>query len=256
MREMLTRSIGWLIWPLIKCSSVVTFDRERGKVSKVYYPRIFIRILHFLAFQKWTFLYETELGLKIAGFRREIAKYVLMCGMGRRCRIASFLGVESQGGKLAFITELIKGREPRNQAEVSELLQELTALFVRAGLPTWSICTHNPRAYTNIVIGFDGTLVVVDLESLLINICIPLEELWNNIKAGNFPPFDDICFPKLWQFYHEVRDSLEDGGERLRYCIKECEGLTKKQKKSRASVMVASFKHHLGNLRSKKGVEQ
>lgn len=230
MREVLTRPIGWLVWPLIKCSSVVTFDRERGRASKVYHPRIFIRILHFLAFQKWTFLYESEIGLQIAGYRREIAKYVLLCGMGGRCKIAPFIGIESQGGRLAFVTELIKGRQPKNQAEVLGLLKELTALFVRAGLPTWSTGTLNLQAYTNIIIGHDGIPVIIDGESLLLSIFVPFGELWSNIKAGNFPPFDEICFPKLWRFHYEVRDSLGDGGERFKSCVEECERLVKIQK--------------------------
>lgn len=230
MGETLTRLIGRILWPLIKGSSKITFDRENGRVSKVYQPGILVRVLHFLAIQKWTFLYEREIGLRIAGYRREVVKYVLQCGLGEKCRVASFLSVEPQGGKLALVTELIEGRQPRNQSEVSGLLEELTALFVRAGLPTWSICPHNPRAYTNIIIGTDQIPVIVDLESLLLGIFVPLEELRDNVKAGNFPPHDDTCFPKLWRFYREVKDSLTDGGRRFRFCIEECERLTREQK--------------------------
>lgn len=225
----LTQLIGRIVWPLIKNSSKVTFDKKSGKVSKVYQPRIFVKILSFLTFQKWIFLYETEIGLQIAGYRREIVNYVLRYHMEGRCRVASFLGIKSQENKPALITELIEGREP-NPDEVSRLLRELTTLFPKVGLPTWSICSYNPRAYTNIMIGSDQMPVIVDLESLLPSIFVPLEEWRDNIKVGNFPAHDDMCFSKLWQFYRQVQNSLDDNGRRLKFCIQECERLTKEQK--------------------------
>lgn len=218
--------IGRMLWLLVKGSSTVTLDWEKGEAVKVYHPRLFVRLLHFLAFQKWTFLYETEIGLQLAGCRRKIAAYVLQCGgMEGRCQIAEFLCIERQGDKLAFVTRLIEGREPC-RTEVLALLGELETLFLEAGVPTWSVSPHNPRAQTNFIVDGDRIPVIVDLESIMLNVCVPLEEIRANILARNFPPFDEIHFFKLWRFFWQNRNKLPDKGEEFQQCIERCEKLT------------------------------
>lgn len=230
MKETVTRFLGWLLWGLIGGSSVVINpDQGSGRVIKIQQPRIFIRMLNFLAFQKWTTLYEREIGLQIAKCRREIAHFVLLCG-GARCRVAPCLGIERWNGQLALVTQLVEGRQP-DREEIISVAREVTALFLRAGLSVWSVCTFHPRFHTNFVIGEEGVPWIVDLESHVLGIFVPFEELWGSLLIGNFPPFDDIHFPKLWEFYHEESGSLPMvDRERFKTLIEECEQLTRRQK--------------------------
>lgn len=229
MKEAVTQFLGQLLWGLIEGSSVIILDRERGRVGKIQRSRIFIRILNFLAFQRWSTLYEREVGLRIAICRREIAHWVLLCG-SVRCRVAPCLGIESWNGRLALVTRLIEGRQP-NREEIVATSREVTILFLHAGLSVWPVCTFHPRFHTNFVIDEEDVPWIVDLESHVPGIFVPFEELWDNLLIGNFPPFDDIHFPKLWIFYREESGSLPRvDRERFKTLIEECEQLTRRKK--------------------------
>lgn len=229
MKEALTQILGRLLWGLIEGCSLVTFDWKRGRVSKTQHPRIFIRLLNILAFQRWTTFYETKIGLEIAKYRREIVHWVLLCN-DINCKVAPCLGIEEQSGQLALVTKLIEGRQPERE-ETIPVSEELTVLFLRAGISTWPICRFHPRFETNFIIDSEGTPWIIDLESHVLTIFVPFKELWDNLLVGNFPPFDDIHFPKLRRFFRKESSGLPVGDkERFRVCIQKCEELTRKQK--------------------------
>lgn len=228
-----TELIGFFVWPLVEGSNTVALDRERGCAGKVCRPRLFVRILHLLAFLMWRLPYEEAIGLRRAGYLREIASFVLLHFTGRRDAVASFVGIEWQNGKPVFVTEFIEGRQPAPK-EVATYQDKVTDYFTRAGLPTWEICTSNPRGYTNFILREgDGAPVIIDLESLILNVFVSLEEWSDAIRAGNVPPFDDICFPKLWVFFHEVKGGLdENGARRFEICIRRCQQLTREMRRN------------------------
>lgn len=229
MKKALMRILRYLLWSLIQGSSRLVFDQEQERVKKVVQPRTFVRLLHLLAFQRWTTLYETEIGLQIASYRRELLRWVLRCAQAD-CRIAPCLGTETQDGKLALVTHWIKGRHPRRE-EIAAISQQITTLFLGAGLPTWSVCLHHPRVETNFMIDPEGQLWIIDYESHVLGIFASFKEVWENLLLGNFPPFDEIHFPILWRFYrHKGWRLPEEERGRFRACIEQCQALVREQK--------------------------
>jgi hypothetical protein len=109
------------------------------------------------------------------------------------------LDVHAERGfqQIGFVTELVHGTAPRDNKQARGFLKALTSHFLEAGLPTWQVTPHNPRAVGNLIEEEDGTYRIIDLESNLVAPLMPLSGVVGAIRQGNFPAFDDIDLDRL-----------------------------------------------------------
>lgn len=198
-RDLLAR----LVWPLVVGSSLVV--RLGQEAHKTYQPRILVRFLHLLALGSTTHLYQTELGLNLAFWRRLVLSAVLRAGsFDEICRVAQPLRVKKNLSGAILVTEWVEGNQPNPEA-IWDLAERLVSSIFAAGLPTWSVSPVNPRFATNFVLDGDGILYIVDYESLLLS---PLVSDWVN-------------FDRLWLWYRQIAG--EDEG--IKNLIEKCQSV-------------------------------
>ena len=109
----------------------------------------------------------------------------------------------------AFVTEYIPGEKVENDTEIKNYLAQVSETFSQAGLSVWQINPHNPHAHTNLIRTPQGDLKIIDLESALATPFLAKGQRRSAIKAGNFPVFDDIDFPRMRTYLADNATSLE-----------------------------------------------
>ncbi len=119
--------------------------------------------------------------------------------------VAGVTEIRCERGEFLFVTELVEGEEPRDNAEVRDVLLRLRRHFADAGLATWQIDAENPHAYTNFIRTADGKLHIIDLESTLVPLIQPLNLLPRMFRMGRIPTFDDVDYDQLHRYVDERR---------------------------------------------------
>lgn len=195
--------------------SLVTLNYDTGIVNKTYHPRFAVRALYWLAFQA-PFPYSTNRDALEASRERRIVVGLLTKYWFGLDIVAPVIEVkEDQDGEVAFVTELVRGHEPENKYRARSFLKVLTRHFIEAGLPTWQVTPHNPRAVGNLMEVEDGSYRIIDLESNLVAALTPMSAVTSAIRQRNFPNFDDIDTATLEAYLSKngrrIRDKL--GGE-------------------------------------------
>ena len=131
-------------------ASTVYLDREAGTATKVYRPPRAVRWMYWAAFQS-SFPYATrEEALRTAAAVRELTGLLTQYWTGDNM-VAGVTEIRCERGEFYFVTELVEGEEPRDNAEVRDVLLTLRRRFGEAGLATWQIDAENPHAYTNFI---------------------------------------------------------------------------------------------------------
>lgn len=189
-------------------ASTVYFDREAGTAGKVYRPPRAVRWLYWAAFQS-SFPYATrEEALRTAAAVRELTGLLTEYWTGEDM-VAAVRDIRCERGEFWFVTELVEGEEPKDNAEVREVLQTLRRRFAEAGLATWQIDPENPHAHTNFIRTPEGKLRLIDLESTLIPFVQPLNMLPRMFRMGRVPTFDDVDYERLRRYVGEHRSEME-----------------------------------------------
>ena len=111
-------------------------------------------------------------------------------------------------GRYTFVTELVRGTEPRDPRRATQTLRKLTERFLEAGLPTWQVGYYNPKAIPNLLERDDGSYRIIDLESNLVTPFMPPPALIRAIRAGQYPSFDDIDVNRMFDYLVEHRESI------------------------------------------------
>jgi len=178
-------------------SSRVELDYARGTAHKTYAPPAWVRVLYAAAFQA-RFPYEQNPdALEAARLRRQIAGILTEYWFGWNV-VAPVLDVTNEpDGRIGFVTQLVHGAAPTDRRNARRFLGEVTARFLEAGLPTWQVTPHNPRAVGNLIDEGDGRYRIIDLESNLVAPLMPVSSVVGSIRQGTFPNFDDIDVAKL-----------------------------------------------------------
>ena len=200
-------------------ASTVYLDRETGTASKIYRPPRLVRWMYWAAFQS-SFPYATrEEALRTAAAVRELTGLLTQYWTGEDI-VAAVREIRCERGEFVFVTELVEGEEPKDNAEVLEVLQTLRRHFAEAGLATWQIDPENPHAFTNFVRTPEGKLRLIDLESTLIPLVQPLTMLPRMLRMGRVPTFDDVDYDQLRRYVEQHRTEIDqalgaEGLERL-----------------------------------------
>ena len=208
-------------------ASTVYLDDEAGLATKVYRPPLPVRLLYWAAFQS-SFPYSSrEEALRTAAAVRRLTGLLTKHWTGRNM-VAAVTEISCRQDEFHFVTELVPGEEPRDNAEIAPLLQQLRFRFEDAGLPTWQIDPENPHAHTNFIRTPDGDLKIIDLESTLVPLIQPLNMLPGMLRTGRVPTFDDVDYRRLNAYVNEneaaLQESLGDAGIRdLRDAVEEAE---------------------------------
>ena len=127
---------------------------------------------------------------------RELSGLLTQYWTGRNM-VAGVREIRCDRGEFVFVTDLVPGKEPVDNAEIGDLLQLLRRHFAEAGLPTWQLDPNNPHAHTNFIRTPDGDLFIIDLESTLIPLIQPLNMLPRMLRMGRVPTFDDVDYERL-----------------------------------------------------------
>ena len=189
-------------------ASTVYLDREAGTASKIYRPPLPVRWMYWLAFQD-KFPYATrEEALRTAAAVRELTGLLTQYWTGEDI-VAAVTDIRCERGEFWFVTELVEGEEPKNNAEVRDVLQTLRRRFAEAGLATWQIDPENPHAHTNFIRTPEGKLRLIDLESTLIPLVQPLAMLPRMFRMGRVPTFDDVDYDQLRRYVAQRRSDIE-----------------------------------------------
>ena len=209
-------------------ASTVYLDRAAGTATKVYRPSRPVRALYWAAFQA-PFPYARQIeALHAAARIREFTGLLTRYWTGEDM-IAGVREVRrTRNGELAFVTELVEGEEPANNAEVADELRALRRRFAGPGLPTWQINPENPHAHTNFIRSADGRLKLIDIESTLIRLIQPLRSWPYMLRSGRLPAFDDVDFATLHAYVdkhsHDLRAVLGAADfARLEHAVDEAE---------------------------------
>ena len=178
-------------------SSRVELDYARGTAHKTYSPPTWVRVLYAAAFQS-RFPYESNAdALEAARERRTIAGLLTQYWFGWNV-VSPVLDVTREDdGRIGFVTQLVRGSSPQDKRDARRFLGEVTARFLEAGLPTWQVTPHNPRAVGNLIDAGHGMYRIIDLESNLVAPLMPVSGVAGSIRQGTFPNFDDIDMAKL-----------------------------------------------------------
>jgi hypothetical protein len=173
-------------------------DHVRGEARKVYQPPLWVRAAYWLAFQApFPYTHRRD-ALEAARERRAIAGALSLYWFGRNL-IAPVLEIRQTDRGLELVSRLVVGSAPdANRGRC--WLRELSHRFAEAGLPTWQIAPYNPRAVRNLVRAANGDLIVIDLESTLITVLVPLATLPSALRRGAFPAFDDTDVDRLERY--------------------------------------------------------
>ena len=189
-------------------ASLVLLNPEKRTATKVYQPPFLVRVIYWLAFQARFPYVANQFAFKAAIYRRKVAGKLTQHMFGKDL-VAGVLSVNDNGGKYEFVTEFIPGEKVENDTEVREYLAQVSETFSQAGLSVWQINPHNPHAHTNLIRTPQGDLKIIDLESALATPFLPKGQRRSAMKAGNFPVFDDIDFPRMRAFLADNAASLE-----------------------------------------------
>ena len=190
-------------------ASTVYLDDAAGTAVKVYRPSLPVRLLYWAAFQA-PFPYSArEEALRTAAAAREFTGLLTQYWTGADM-VAAARDVRVERGEFHFVTDLVQGQEPADNAAIIDVLRGLRRNFAAAGLPTWQIDPENPHAHTNFIRTPDGALKIIDLESTLIPLIQPLGQLPRLLRMGRFPTFDDVDFDRLNAYLRQEEHSLRE----------------------------------------------
>ena len=189
-------------------ASTVYLDREARTASKVYRPPRLVRWMYWLAFQDKFPYAAREEALRTAAAVRELTGLLTQYWTGEDM-VAAVVDIRCERGEFWFVTELVEGEEPKDNAEVRDVLQTLRHRFAEAGLATWQIDPENPHAHTNFIRTPEGKLRLIDLESTLIPLVQPLAMLPRMFRMGRVPTFDDVDYDQLRRYVDERRPEIE-----------------------------------------------
>jgi hypothetical protein len=190
-------------------ASDVILDRREGVAIKMYRRRGLIEALYHVAFQAKFPYVDNRAALKASQYRRKIAGLVTKYFLGEDV-VTPVVAVERVDGRYRFVTELVKGGEPKDHHKARVFLNEVTQAFIKCGLPTWQVSPHNPRSLGNVMETDDGRYRLIDLESNVVTPMVPVSRLWTSAREAHLPPFDDIDLLKLWAFIDENWGSLQE----------------------------------------------
>jgi hypothetical protein len=130
--------------------------------------------------------------------------------------VAPIYEIQERGDGFALVTEFVPGRTPASNGEIEPTLTALYHFFQEVGFATWQIAPGNPHAYSNFIRTSQGRLRLIDLESALVSLSYPWEELPGFLRDGHFPVFDDVDFAKLRAYVdrngQDLRQSLGTAG--------------------------------------------
>ncbi|MEE9277975.1 MAG: phosphatase PAP2 family protein [Dehalococcoidia bacterium] len=208
-------------------ASTVFLDDAAGTADKVYRPSRPVRLLYWAAFQA-PFPYSTRVeALRTAASVRELTGLLTRYWTGANM-VAAVREIRREDGEYHFVTELVRGEEPADNAAIREELLTLRRHFAAAGLPTWQIDPENPHAHTNFVRTPDGELKIIDLESTLVPLIQPLHTLPRMLRSGRLPLFDDVDFERLRRYVEAEAAGLRaalgaDGFARLEQAVADAE---------------------------------
>ena len=189
-------------------ASVVTLDPEQGTATKVYRPPPLVKLLYWIAFQARFPYNNNSLALEAGKYRRDIASLLTKHRFGKDL-VAPVSAVNCMHGECNFVTEFIPGQTVENDESAKVFLGEVAETFAEAGLSVWQINPRNPHAHTNLIRTPEGDFKIIDLESAVVTL-LPAPGQWRSaLKAGNFPIFDDIDFPRLRQYVSTNEGALE-----------------------------------------------
>ncbi len=190
--------------------SVVTLNYDEGVVHKRYKPRFAVRALYWLAFQA-PFPYSSDRdSLEACRYRRIVVAFLTKFWFGIDM-VAPVLDIaEDESGDVAFVTRLVRGREPENKLRARKFLKVLTNHFLESGMPTWQVTPHNPRAVGNLIEVEDGSYRIIDLESNLVAALTPMSAVLSAVRQKNFPNFDDIDADRLESYLSRHEKQLRE----------------------------------------------
>ena len=189
-------------------ASTVKLDYDLGTAEKSYQPTRFVRALYRLSFQAPFPYADNAAALEAARHRRTVAGLLTKFWFGENI-VARALDVRREDdGRYTFITELIRGTEPKDARRAKAMLRELTARFLEAGLPSWQVGSYNPKAIPNLLEQYDGSYRIIDLESNLVTPVMPPAALIRAIRLGQYPSFDDADVPRLRSYLAANRDQI------------------------------------------------
>ena len=189
-------------------ASVVWLNPERGTATKVYTPPLVVRLLYWLAFQARFPYLSNRAALEAAIYRRKVASLITRHRFGKDL-VAPVLNLNNAGGRYEFVTEFVPGEKVENDDTSKEFLAQVSDVFSAAGLSVWQINPSNPHAHTNLIRTPEDDYKIIDLESALVTPFLPRGQRHSALKAGNFPVFDDIDFPKMHGYIESNRSGLE-----------------------------------------------
>lgn len=189
-------------------SSTVKLDYDAGTAEKIYLPTRFVRLLYRLAFQGRFPYADNAPALEAARLRRTVAGLLTEAWFGENL-VAQVLSVRPEDdGRFTFVTELVRGTEPKDPPHAKLLLRQLTERFLDAGLASWQVAYYNPRALGNLIERPDGSYRIIDLESNLVTPFMPLGAAMRAIRQAQYPSFDDIDMPRLDDYLATNHDEL------------------------------------------------
>ncbi len=123
--------------------------------------------------------------------------------------MAPVLAVNRSGDQYEFVTEYVAGNKVEHDEQAKEFLAQVSETFAEAGLSVWQINPNNPHAQSNLIRTPEGDFKIIDLESAVVTPFLAKGQRRSALKAGNFPVFDDIDFPRLRGYITKNAASLE-----------------------------------------------
>jgi hypothetical protein len=237
-------------------ASTVVLDPVAGTATKRYEPPLPVRALYRIAFQAPFPYCSNGDALQAAAAKRQIVDLLCQHWFGYQM-VAAVHDIRSVDSRYEFVTEFVSGTAPESNAQIEVMLSELYAHFQTAGLPTWQIAPGNPHAYSNFIRACDGNLKLIDLESALVSLSYPWQELPGYLRAGRFPVFDDVDFRKLRRYVDGHALSLQnsigsEGLSVLLHSIESAEALSASWKESEPRIWGRAVRalYRVANVRS------
>ena len=124
--------------------------------------------------------------------------------------MAPVLAVNDTGGKYEFVTEYVPGEKVENDDVAKEFLRQVSETFSEAGFSVWQVNPNNPHAQSNLIRTPGGDFKIIDLESALVTPFLAKGQRPSALRAGNFPVFDDIDFPRMRNYIATNAGALEN----------------------------------------------
>jgi len=221
-------------------ASTVYLDPQAGTAAKEYNPPAFIRALHRVSFQAPFSYQHNRDSLEAAAAKRVVVGLLSQHWFGKDI-MAKFYEIRETENGYQFVTEFIAGEEPASNMEIADTLSEIYTYFQQVGFATWQIAPGNPHAYSNFIRTAEGDLKLIDLESALVSISYPWQELRAALRDGYFPAFDDVDFSKMRGYVQNNAQALteslgREGFARLESAIDDAEHFTREWKESEPRV--------------------